>query len=153
MTYGGTALKEGNYVITVRGMQNYCDGITESVDVEMMAECDFFCEDGKYFADYDETEATGMEGTKTTLEMCDEYVSLTREGRIETTLLFIKGRQTTSYYETPYGTIAMGISTDSIETSLDDSGGRVSVTYGISLNNVFTGTNTFEINIRKISGR
>jgi len=47
----------------------------------------------------------------------------------------------------------MVLSTDSIETSQDDSGGRVSVTYGISLNNVFTGTNTFEINIRKISGR
>jgi len=143
-------LKKGNCVISIKGMQTYCDELTDSTDVKMMAEGDFSESDGKYFVVYDETEATGMEGTKTTLEICDEYVSLTREGKVETTLLFIKGRQTTSYYDTPFGTIVMGISTDDIANSVDANGGNVSVKYGISLNNVFTGTNTFDVNIRKI---
>ncbi|MBE7012566.1 MAG: DUF1934 domain-containing protein [Ruminococcaceae bacterium] len=143
-------MKKGNCVISIKGMQTYCDELTDSTDVKMMAEGDFSESDGKYFVVYDETEATGMEGTKTTLEICDEYVSLTREGKVETTLLFIKGRQTTSYYDTPFGTIVMGISTDDIANSVDANGGNVSVKYGISLNNVFTGTNTFDVNIRKI---
>lgn len=143
-------MKKGNCVISIKGMQTYCDEQTDSTDVKMMAEGDFSESDGKYFVVYDETEATGMEGTKTTLEICDEYVSLTREGKVETTLLFIKGRQTTSYYDTPFGTIVMGISTDDIANSVDANGGNVSVKYGISLNNVFTGTNTFDVNIRKI---
>lgn len=143
-------MKKGNCVVSIKGMQTYSDGLTDATDVKMMSEGEFICEDGKYFVVYDETEATGMEGTRTTLEICDDYVSLSREGKVATTLLFIKGRQTTSYYDTPFGTIVMGISTDSIENGVGDDGGNVSVTYGISLNNVFTGTNTFDVSIRKI---
>lgn len=143
-------MKNTNCFISVKGMQNYCDDETEPTDVEMMAEGLLSEEDGRYFIEYDETEATGMEGTSTTLEICDDYVSLTRVGKVETTLLFVKGRQTTNYYDTPFGVVVMGIDAEKIDNDMNENGGRVSVTYGISMNNVFTGTNTFEINVRKV---
>ncbi len=142
-------MKKRDYVISVKGMQSYADTLMDDTNVEMMSECDLTFEDGKYFAEYEETEATGMEGTITTIEVDGEYVSVVRSGKISTTMLFIKGRQTTSYYETPFGTMIMGITTEDIETDLTLGGGKVSVTYSISMNNVYTGKNTFEINIRK----
>lgn len=138
-----------DYVITVKGLQEYEDE-GDNTDIEMMAEGDFVFEDGKYFIDYDETEATGMEGTSTTIEIDNEYVSLTRSGELNSTLLFIKGRQTTSYYDTPYGNIMMSINTESVDVDMNESGGRVSVKYSMSMNNLFSGTNTFEIHVRKI---
>lgn len=141
-------MKKKDYVITIRGLQSYDDD--DDVDIEMMAEGDFSVEDGKFFIDYDETEATGMEGTKTTIEIDKNYVSLTREGAVDTTLLFIEGRQTSSYYDTPYGTMMMGINTEKVNADLTESGGTVDVKYSMSMNNLFSGTNTFQIRVRKI---
>ncbi len=143
-------MKNTNCVISVKGMQNYCDEGLDPGDVEMMAEGVIYETDGKVFAEYEETEATGMEGTVTSVEMCSEYVSLMRSGKTDMTLLFIKGRQTTNYYDTPFGVIVMGLDTQEIENEMTPDGGRIKVTYGISMNNVFTGTNTFEINVRKV---
>ena len=140
-------MKKRDYVITIKGLQSYDD---DNIDIQMMAEGDFSFEDGKYFIEYDETEATGMEGTSTTIELDDTYVSLTRSGTVETTLLFIEGRQTTSYYETPYGTMMMGINTEKVDASFTEEGGSVSVKYTMSMNNLFSGANTFEIQVRKI---
>lgn len=145
---GGNTLDKKDYVITIKGMQTYDDD--DNTDIEMMVEGDFTFEDGKYFIDYEETEATGMEGTSTTIEIDSDYVSLTRSGAVATTLLFIKDRQTTSYYETPYGTMMMGITTEDVNADLTPDGGKVSVKYSMSMNNLFSGTNTFEIQVRKI---
>lgn len=141
-------MKNKDYVITIKGLQSYDDD--DNVDIEMMAHGDFSKEDGKFFIDYEETEATGMEGTSTSIEIDSDYVSLTREGAVETTLLFIKGRQTTSYYDTPYGTMMMGITTENVDTRLDENGGTVDVSYSMSMNNLFSGKNTFQIQVRKI---
>ncbi len=137
-----------DYVITIKGLQEYEDN--DSTDVEMMAECDFAFEDGRYFIEYEETEATGLEGSTTTVEVAEDYLSLSREGTVDTTLLFIEGRQTTSYYETPYGTMILGITAESIESDFNESGGNARVKYNMSMNNMFSGTNTFEINVRKM---
>ena len=130
-------MKKHDYVITIKGMQNYNDGTGDNADIEMMAEADFSCEDGKFFIDYDETEATGMEGTKTTIEIDSNYVSLVRSGAVNTTMLFIKDRQTASYYDTPYGTMMLGINTEDVDADLTDAGGKVSVKYSMSMNNLF----------------
>ena len=143
-------MKKHDYVISIKGIQSYNDAPDDNTDIEMMAECDFAFEDGKFFVDYDETEATGMKGTKTTIEIDSNYVSLVRSGAVNTTLLFIKDRQTASYYDTPYGTMMLGINTEDVNADLTDDGGKVSVKYSMSMNNLFSGTNTFEIKIRKI---
>ncbi len=137
-----------DYVITIKSIQAYDD--EENTSIEMMAEGDFTFQDGKYFIDYEETEATGMEGTSTTIETDGEYVSLTREGTVDTTLLFIRDRQTTSYYDTPYGTMMMSITTEDMDVALTPEGGRLYIKYRISMNNLFSGLNTFEIQIREV---
>ena len=142
-------MNKKDYVITVKGIQTY-DGDDDNIDIEMMAEGDLTFEDGKYFIDYEETEATGMEGTSTTIETDGNYVALTRTGAVDTTLLFIKDRLTTSYYETPYGTMMMGITTEDVQSNIDLDGGKITVKYSISMNNLFSGTNTIEIKVRKI---
>lgn len=142
-------MKKRDYLISVKGMQSYADALMESTDIEMISECDLTLQDGKYFIEYEETEVTGMEGTTTDIEVDSEYVSVVRSGKVSTTMLFIKGRQTTSYYETPFGTMIMAVTTDDISTDLTLDGGTVCVTYNISMNNLYVGKNTFSINIRK----
>ena len=138
-----------DYVVTIKGLQEYGD-LDDSTDIEMMVEGDFVFEDGKYFIDYDETEATGLEGTSVTVEISDDYIAVTRSGTMSTTLLFIEGRQTTSYYDTPFGSIMMGVTTETMNVDMNENGGKASAKYSIRMNGMFSGTNTFEIHVRKI---
>ena len=54
---------------------------------------------------YQETALTGMEGTTTTFEVSGSQVILTRTGSVNSQMVFQKGRQHSSLYETPWGTI------------------------------------------------
>ena len=69
---------------------------------------------------------------------------------MNTTLLFIEGRQTTSYYDTPFGSIMMGVTTETINVDMNENGGKVSAKYNIRMNGMFSGANTLEIHVRKI---
>ena len=98
---------------------------------------------------YHETEATGMEGTHTSVEIGADYVSLQRTGNMTSDMLFMKDRKTSSYYNTPYGDMQIDIFTDNLNIQMSPDGGRINVDYFIDINNLNTGKNNFEIEIRK----
>ena len=62
-------------------------------------------------------------------------------------MLFIKNKKTTSYYETQYGSLIIGVLTDSINVDVGEKGGTVSIDYTIDINEEYLGENSFFINI------
>lgn len=141
-------MDEKKYVIQISGMQSY-EGDSGTNDVELITEGAYFYQDGKYFVEYEESEVTGMAGTKTCIEIDDNYVSLIRNGSVNTQMLFMKDKTTTSYYDTPYGMMVIGVLSNRVESKLDNHGGQVQVEYYMDINNQRTGTNNFMINIRE----
>ncbi|MBE7029849.1 MAG: DUF1934 domain-containing protein [Ruminococcaceae bacterium] len=142
-------MNDKNYLITIRGLQTYADD-PETNDVELITEGDFFVEDGKYFIKYSESEVTGMEGTTTHIEADGDYVALMREGTVNTRLIFMKDKRTTTYYETPYGTLSVGVKSDKLDTSLNEHGGTILVDYTIDINNCQSGHNQFQIHVKEV---
>jgi len=137
-------------IVSIKGMQTYNDD-TDDTDVSLTSEADFECdEDGICFISYEESELTGLEGTRTCIEIGKNYVSLQRDGAINTNMLFMKDRKTSSFYSTPYGNMLIGIFTDRLNIDLGSDGGRVSADYYIDINNESTGKNNFEIEIKGI---
>ena len=110
---------------------------------------------GKYYRDgnitrfsYMESELTGMEGTKTTFEVLKSSVSLTREGTVNSQMIFEKGRKHFFMYETPFGAFTMGVSTNSITSKLDDNGGDLEIHCVIDMENSVLSRNIFKINVK-----
>ncbi len=142
--------KEKNkFIISIKGLQTYEDDSGDDTDISLMTEADFEYHSGSYFIDYEESELTGLEGTSTSIEIGPNYVSLQRSGTINTNMLFMKDRKTSSYYSTPYGDMQIDIFTDYLNIDVTPKGGKINVDYFIDINNASTGKNSFELEIRQ----
>ncbi len=136
------------FSVTIKGFQTYCTG-EDDTNVELVSECSFYKKDDKFFCDYKESEITGLGGTDTSIEIGSDYVSLNRTGTVNSQMLFIKGRKTSSFYKMPFGELAIDIHTKSLDIDIDENGGRLLVDYIIDINNASSSHNTFDITIRE----
>ena len=145
----GFAMKKKDYVITIKGLQSYEDD--DDVDIEMMAEGDFSIEDGKFFIDYDETEATGMEGSVTSVSFAEdqpEIVSMMRSGSVSTALVFEAHKRHHCLYNTPYMPFEICVHTLKVENKLKEEG-TLSLDYVIEIRGAQAERTKFNMQILK----
>lgn len=108
--------------------------------------------DASWFT-YLESEITGMEGTVTTFRVEPGLVTLTREGSVNSQLLFQKGRKHVFLYDTPFGAMTMGVDTQQLRTETGEHGGRLDIVYSVDVDNVPLGRNTFRIDWKEVEGK
>ncbi len=133
-------------MISIRGAQFSDD---EDDVVEFVTAGEYYKSDKGYEIRYQETELTGMEGTETRLSVEGRRVTMMRTGRFSTQMIFEKGQKHLSLYNTPAGTMLVGVNTSSVDIELDDLGGRLAVNYSVEIDNVLTGYNRFELKVQK----
>ncbi|NLA96360.1 MAG: DUF1934 domain-containing protein, partial [Clostridiaceae bacterium] len=74
---------------------------------------------------YDESDATGMRGTKTRLSLFPNgRVVLSRTGSVEMELEFIKGDQRVEAKSTPYGPVRFSVLTHEVKGKINEKGGE-----------------------------
>ncbi len=137
-----------NVMISIKGMQSSEDSREEDA-IELVTDGKYSFTDKEICFSYQESELTGLEGTETTFKILPELVMLTRVGKLNTHMVFQPGRKHNFLYDTPYGTITMGVNTSVINCSLDENGGELKIFYSIDMDNSPVGRNAFIINIRK----
>ena len=64
-------------------------------------------------------------------------------------MIFIKDKKTTSYYDTQFGALTIGVLSDKINVDIDDNGGVIDVGYSLEINDETVGKNQFYISIRE----
>ena len=136
------------YILSIKGLQSY-DNEDDNTDIRLTTEADFEQQDGVFFIDYEESEITGLDGTKTSIEVGKNYVSLQRNGAVNTQMLFMENRKTSTYYSTPYGNLTIGIFTDKLDIDINKDGGKINVDYYLDINSSQSSKNNFEIEIRR----
>ncbi len=105
---------------------------------------------GKFTLVYQESELTGLEGTRTTFKIDKNCVSLLREGEVNSELIFQKGQRYQSMYQTQYGALELGISTHRLSVRAGESTGKLDVNYTTELNHVLTGEHDLHVEYRVI---
>ena len=141
-------LNEIPVIIFVRGEQYYED--VDPDETELMTEGSMTISgDGGIVLEYQETELTGMEGTTTRFTIQDDTVVLTREGSVNSQMVFQRGKRNSSIYETPWGTMLVDISTASLQYRLDAHGGVMEIRYTIAVDHQVTGMSHFKIRVRE----
>ena len=116
-----------------------------------------FTTDGYYFYEddvgclsYEETEVTGLEGTRTSLFVMPDQVVVDREGTVTSRMVFKEGLKSAFQYATPFGNANMGINTRRITRNMDGSGGSVEIDYVVDMEHMVASRNKFEITVTEI---
>ena len=143
-------MAEKKVIIFVKSHQHY-EG-EEPEDLELISEGLMdTAEDGTVTLTYEETELTGLEGTHTAFTIKDDTVVLSRTGQVNSQMVFQKGRQHSSLYETPWGTMTGGYRhLPQLANRLGDRGGILDIHYSIAVEHRVAGRNQFKIRVREI---
>ena len=112
-------------IISICSTQDF--GEKEKIEVVTVGE--FSINGDEFIATYDETEISGMEGTKTTLKIKGNKVVLHREGTTSTKMEFQKNNTQVALYNTPYGMLELKTSTKELDLDVDEKGGNISIKY------------------------
>ena len=126
-----------------------------SYDEEEPDSLEFSTEGGYLFLDdvgclsYQESEVTGMEGTRTSMTIAPNRVEVFRNGTVTSRMVFEEGRKNSFLYSTPFGDATMGVDTRKIRRHVDENGGRVEIDYVVDMEHAVVARNKFEITIRQ----
>lgn len=142
-------MEKKDVIISITGMQNYGNGYGENDTIELVTDGEYcFSEDGSTLT-YMESELTGMEGTKTSFAVGISEIIMSREGNMNSQMVFEEGRKHFFLYDTPMGAATMGVDTYRIITRLGEHGGDMEIDYVIDFDSAVIGRNLFKINIRE----
>ena len=125
------------------------DGSTDSS--ELFTKGEFREHGGSFFIDYDESEATGYEGSHVQLRIGqqDDTVTMTRTGKVRSSLLLEQGRLNVGYYWLEGGELQLGVTTTAMNSTLTEFGGTFYCAYRLDVNSLPMSENTLLVEVTR----
>ena len=137
---------EKDVIISIKGLQKYEGGDKDAIE---LVTCGQLTRDGDGFIlSYQESELTGLEGTLTTIQIEPERITMMRVGQVNTQMVFQEGRRHRAMYNTPYGTMEVGVNTRSMYADLTEAGGDIEIDYSLEIDHTVAGRNIFRIHVK-----
>ena len=138
---------EETVVISVEGTQKFPG--EEKQTIKIVTDGVMKREGDMVYLSYEESEMTGMEGTTTTFAVGKDNVVLTRTGAVQAEMVFEKGKRNVSLYDMGFGAMTIGVKARRLSNTLGPDGGRLEISYGIEIEDLAQGLNSFIIDVRK----
>ena len=137
--------------ITLKITGKQCFKDKEEEQLQFVTDGQIYSRNGALYVVYDESDLSGLKGSKTTLKVLGETVKMKRIGEAGygTELYFETGKRFNSTYDTPYGSMVVEVLTNSVLNHLnpEDMTGTVDIEYNISLEGVAEGKNKLTIDV------
>ena len=141
-------MKMKKAIISIKGSQRGAGG-PDNV-IELITDGLFFYHNGESMFSYMESELTGLAGTMTSFTAStDGSIVMTREGALNSRMVFEEGKKHCFIYDTPFGSTSMGVNTKSVLIDLNEHGGSMEIDYFVDFQNSVIGRNMFKINVRE----
>lgn len=139
---------EKNVIISIRGTQTPPQGKADTIELVTAGKLEDHGEEGITLS-YQESEATGLGGTMTTIQVQPRRVTLQRVGAVNSQMIFEEGKRHLSMYDTPYGALSVGINTRKMRSNMKQSGGDILIRYALEIEHGTAGQNEFHIRVRE----
>ena len=121
---------------------------------ELFTKGEYRQRDGVYYIDYDESEATGFDGSHVQLCVKDNaVVTMTRTGKAFSNLIFEQGQRHFCHYGTEFGDCMIGITTSSLHVNAQEDGCKITVKYSIDVNAGLMLENEISIKVNKTKAK
>lgn len=118
-------------------------------ETELLTKAVLSHKDGFDIISYEDTSATGFEGSTTTIKIDNgKTASITREGTANSVLSLEIGRKHFCQYNVPFGSMQIGVYTHIIENSLSENG-RIYMKYTLDLNSSYLSDNEIIMTVRE----
>jgi uncharacterized beta-barrel protein YwiB (DUF1934 family) len=130
-------------ILTITGSQR--SPKEEDKTIELITVGRLYRENDTYCIEFEESLITGMGGTKTIITVEQDRVSLERCGLHHTHLIFEKGKKYINCFNTPFGIQELGIYPIKINSSMDESQGRLNLKYQLDIGGRYTSSNELSL--------
>lgn len=140
---------EKEVIITIQSSQSV-DG-EPAQPAELISLGSYSYEPGRIRLSYMESELTGLEGTRTEFSVGEDEIVMDRSGTVTSRMVFNRRQKHHFLYETPYGTLSMGLDTHRIEIGLGETGGSMGIEYDLSFENVLISRNKIFVTVKEKS--
>ena len=107
----------------------------ESDTMEVITPGDYYFRNGKHFFLYEETAEGENETTRNMIKVTDNYMELTKKGAVNVHMIFEKNKKNITYYNTPYGSLLVGIDAYRVDVREKENEITVEVEYALEINN------------------
>ncbi len=134
-------------IINIKGIQGI-DGNSDTIELSTMGTLSE--KDGKFLLTYEENETIKENTVKTLVKTENNKVTMIRSGGVNSRMVIEKGQRNTCFYSIPQGELVLGIFGEDIINNLSASGGKLSMSYTIDIENSLLSKNTVEISVRKV---
>lgn len=131
-------------LINISGLQM---DINKDEPVEFMTTGAYYLKNGKHYILYDEM-ADDHEITKNILKIGPKTVEVTKKGGNGSHMVFEKGKENLTYYDTPFGSILLGVNTSDIQWKEQEDQMNLQVDYDLSINADHVSKCKIDISIR-----
>ena len=121
-------------LVTIRGMQftKQEEGDLEPIEVIMAG--DYYRKNNKHYVIYDEV-IEGFDGTtRNIIKLQEDCVDIIKKGVANIHMTFEKNKKNVTCYDTPYGSLMLGINAKNIDIHEEEDDIQVKVEYALELN-------------------
>ena len=103
--------------------------------IEVVTSGNYYYKNNKHYILYDEyIDDSELEVTKNKMIISDDKISLTKSGPASVNMLFEPGKDTVTYYNTPFGSLVIGLSNSKIDAKHEEHLIDINIQYDLSIN-------------------
>ena len=119
-------------LLSISGLQ-FAEGV-DNDSVEVITSGDYYKKNGKHYVVYDEVTEGTDELTKNIVKLGEDSLDITKRGVANVHIMFEKNRKNVSYYNTPFGSLLIGIDAKSVDIAETEDNIDVRVKYNLEVN-------------------
>ena len=107
---------------------------TQDDEIEVINVGTYSVVNGKEYVRYEEVYDDSQERSSSMIKIDGETVEVTKKGVVSAKMVFARDRKNMTYYQTPYGSMSLGITTRNIEIERTEDTISIFLVYGMEVN-------------------
>ena len=120
-------------LIHVRGLQ-LMETDDEQEPIEIVVPGQYYFRNGSHYLRYEEMLDDSAQTTVNYIKMSSEGVEIRKQGQVNVHMVFEQGKKNKTFYNTPYGTLQMGIAAPGLELKESEDDIQMKVDYALDMN-------------------
>lgn len=120
-------------LIHVRGLQ-LMETDDEQEPIEIVVPGQYYFRNGSHYLRYEEMLDDSAQTTVNYIKMSSEGVEIRKQGQVNVHMVFEQGKKNKTFYNTPYGTLQMGIAATGLEIQEEEDNIHMKVDYALDMN-------------------
>ncbi len=135
-------------MLSIRSTQQF-EGCDEE-KIDLMTEARLYERGGKFYISYEESELTGLVGTRTTVKIDGDTITMMRTGTYSSEMLFGKNQRHVGLYHTEFGAMTISTHTNELKSTINKDGGQLEIDYTVEVDQSMVGHHNFKMVVKPI---